>query len=134
HDVVRAAYDPASDGVVVVAWQTPPNQATSVHTWTFDGTVWQEHVNATALPRFVNNVLHIPELGGVVAFVIQDTYLNDPYQVWLWTGSDWQRIQTANFPGGERVPNLPGPYLPRVFGGLPLYDSSRGKVRLFMTR
>src|SRR5690606_14756065 len=97
-----------------------PNSIAEFRTWTFDGNDWHDEIGPPQLPRFVNNVLHVPELGGVVAFVINDDYRNDPYQVWLWSGRDWQRIQTANFPGGERVPSLGGiGPIPRVFGGLP---------------
>ena len=131
----QAAFDPVLDQLVVRLQHSVINGVPVSKTWTFDGTDWQERTNLTPLPRSVNGFLYVPELGGVVGFVINDDYLNDPYQVWLWTGRDWQRIQTANFPGGERVPSLGGlGAFPRVFGGVVRYDSSRGKVRLFLTR
>ena len=131
----KAAYDPINDQIITIIQHYVPNSMSEYRTWVFDGNDWHPEIGTPQLPRFVNGVINVPELGGVVAFLINDDYRNDPYRVWLWSGSDWRRIQTANAPGGERVPSFPGgQYPPRVFHGLPVYDSSRGKVRLFVGR
>lgn len=133
HDHVFAAHDPLTNEIVALIWQWPPGQRPAVHTWTFDGSTWTEAAVTRSPPLFLNALLYVPELGGVVAIVNQDDYPQDPHQIWRWDQGDWTRVPVGNRPGGERVWNPASPY-PRVFVGKPVYDSSRGKVRLFQFR
>src|SRR5690606_29896612 len=127
----QAAYDPVRDRVVALLQQRRPGFQTEITTWTFDGVDWRQESPANGSP--VGRMLYSPELGGVVVIVNADHVPADPHQIWRWDGTDWTRVPVANRPGGERVPNPIG-QIPRVFGGQCVYDSSRGKVRLFRSR
>jgi len=123
-----AAYDPVSDRIVMVVYQYIGGTAVP-GTWTFDGSSWRQENPASG--THAKALFLVPELGGVVAIINDDSLILDPHQIWRWTGSDWTRVAVANWPGDGRITNT-GLNRPSVFRGRFVYDSSRGKLRMFM--
>ena len=122
------AYD-ADTGQVVMFGGLGDNGSLG-DTWIWNGANWtQQHLSVSPLTRFDASMVFDPELHGLVLFggvpdqPISPSELQNLNATWLWTGTDWRRVDTAHIPASNYLTGN------GVLGSM-AYDAATGRVIL----